>query len=233
MKKLTLLLLVLVLVVSIVGCTAKPADEPKSGYTDGVHTGLSKANRTGYVEATVTVEKGKITNVEMKEFRGDGSQKTKETYNYEPWHTAVDQLPAAVVEKQSADVDNVTGATSTVNKFKQAVNIALGLEPSAAGPFKNGTYEAESDKNARGGYVAVKLYVFNGTITRVDFNEFNPDGTVKSKDNYTFEPWLEAFDKLPAAVVEKQSADIDVITGATSSSNMFKQAVERAIEQAK
>ncbi|MDO9535115.1 MAG: FMN-binding protein [Bacillota bacterium] len=61
----------------------------------------------------------------MTEYGGDGTAKTREDYDFEPWHTALDELPASVIEKQSADVDVITGATGTSNKFIQAVERAL------------------------------------------------------------------------------------------------------------
>ena len=43
----------------------------------------------------------------------------------------------------------------------------------------------------------------------------------------------KALDALPAAIIEAQSTDVDVVAGATVSSNAIKDAVEQALAQVK
>ncbi len=212
----------------ITGCGPKVENSGSKALPDGIFEGASDATDKGYVAATVKIEGGKIVDVEMKEFRGDGSLKTPETYTYEPWHEAVEKLPQAVIAVQSAEIDAVTGATSTTEKFKQAVRRALGEEKQPEKRYADGRFEGISDPS-RTGYVAVEMVVQQGTITQVIMQEFRGDLSLKTKETYDYEPWHKAFDELPAAVIKSQSADIDVVTGATSTSNKFKQAVRRAL----
>ncbi len=109
MKKILSLILVVLLVTSLFGCaskTAAPAAETLTGTGDGFG---------GQVTVTVTKEADKITKVEVvgkDETQGIGTN-------------AIDKLPAAIVEANSAEVDVVSGATYTSNAIIYAVNNAL------------------------------------------------------------------------------------------------------------
>lgn len=208
-------------------------DDLVGPFTDGVHEGFSDPGPRGYLVVNVVVQRGTITNVQMSELRGDGSEKTPDNYDYDPWLQAAEELPAAVVDAQSADVDVIAGATSTSNMFLLAMARALGEKPAFEhGPYKDGTYKARSDESGRGGYVEVEVTVLLGRIVAVSFEEYQADGEAKSPDNYDYEPWIQASEELPAAVVDAQSADVDAIADATSTSSMFRQAVERALDDA-
>ena len=108
MKKIISLALVLVLVATmLVGCGGAPK------YTDGTYEG--EAEGMYPLKVSVVVKDGKISDVkviEHTETEGIGT-------------LAIDQLPAAIVEKNSTDVDAVSGATLTSNGIKEAVNKAL------------------------------------------------------------------------------------------------------------
>lgn len=144
MKKVVSILLVLLMVTSLFGCaskTAAPAAETLSGKGDGFG---------GEVTVTVTKEGDKITKVEVNapnETQGIGSK-------------AVDELPAKIVEANSADVDVVTGATYTSNGIIYAVKNAL--DP-AANPYpapkeeKPAAPAAEAPKGEAGSIVKYGL----------------------------------------------------------------------------
>ncbi len=84
---------------------------------DGVYE--SSANGMGgAVKVTVTVSGGKITAVEVGEHN--------ETAGISD--PAIEQIPAKIVEAQSADVDAVAGATVTSEAIKEAVKAALSGE---------------------------------------------------------------------------------------------------------
>ncbi len=110
--------------------------------------------------------------------------------------------------------------------------------------LKEGTYEAET-KNAddRGNKAKIVVKVDSeGKITNVDYNEFNAEKKENKRDNEEynksmkekvgtspaeFEPTLEK------QIVEKQSAEIDGVTNATSSSTLAKKLAAEAINNAK
>ena len=84
---------------------------------DGTYTGAANG-MGGAVNVTVTVEGGKITSVEVGEHQ--------ETAGISD--PAIEQVPAAIVEAQSTDVDGVAGATVTSDAIKAAVDAALSGE---------------------------------------------------------------------------------------------------------
>ncbi|MFC5529062.1 FMN-binding protein [Cohnella yongneupensis] len=70
-------------------------------------------NRRGSIEVTITIENDKITDVEISRFAMHYSE------------SDVVDLPDEVLHNQSAQVDNVSGATYSTNAFEDAVQNAL------------------------------------------------------------------------------------------------------------
>lgn len=83
-----------------------------SGYRDGTYTG-SASNRRGSLSVAVTIQGGRITDVQLTRY---------EMY-YPPSRIA--RLPGEVIDRQSANVDLVSGATYSAEAFRQAVAQAL------------------------------------------------------------------------------------------------------------
>lgn len=84
----------------------------KSTYKDGTYYGQG-ANRIGSVAVAVTIQKDKITSVQITDCTTSYSQ------------SYIDDLPQQVVDRQSADVDVVSGATRSTEDFQEAVQNAL------------------------------------------------------------------------------------------------------------
>jgi uncharacterized protein with FMN-binding domain len=79
---------------------------------DGSFSGWG-TSRHGDIEATVVIERGKITNAFISQCL------TRYSCSW------VSHLPGQVVTRQSAEVDYVTGATQSANAFYYAVMQAL------------------------------------------------------------------------------------------------------------
>ena len=108
MKKYISMVLILILVATtLVGCGG-------SKLKDGTYTGEAAGMSPG-LKVSVEVAEGKISSVEVTEHA--------ETEGY--CEEALEQIPGAIVEKNSTDVDAVSGATLTSNAIKEAVNQAL------------------------------------------------------------------------------------------------------------
>lgn len=135
--KLIKTMLPVLLAVTLVGCssgggTASTETAAPAGLS-GTYTGTAKGNG-GDVTVTLTFEDGKITAAEgegLKETEGLGDK-------------AIEQMTAAIVEKNSIDVDTVSGATITSNAVKKAANAAL-LETGADVTLYGGTMPVGSD----------------------------------------------------------------------------------------
>ena len=112
MKKSVSLILVLIMVASLFGCASQTTTDPKAEAQTLTGTGEGFG---GEVTVTVTKEGDKITKVEpvgANETAGIGTN-------------AIDQLPAKIVEANSADVDVIAGATVTSKAIIYAVKNAL------------------------------------------------------------------------------------------------------------
>lgn len=93
--------------------TAPATRTPAQGaYKDGSYTGTGNSRRGGF-DVAVTVHGGRITDVQiMRAFTQYPASR-------------VAALPGQVVARQSARVDNVSGATYSAQAFQQAVAAAL------------------------------------------------------------------------------------------------------------
>ncbi|MGG5462871.1 FMN-binding protein [Clostridium sp. B9] len=109
--------------------------------------------------------------------------------------------------------------------------------------FKDGSYSVETKNADDHGYKAkLSIKVEDGKITEANYNEFSAETNElkRNDEGYNtkmtevsgigpadFEPQLEE------ALVKAQSAEIDVVTGATGSSEQFKTLAEKVLENAK
>lgn len=144
MKKLTALLLCLVLAVSFAACSTSNDDKQDENQdtpvtlADGTYTKEATEEANGFKDTlTLTVEGGKITSVVWDGVASDGTTKRDAVAqgNYEmpgelSWSEQADALSAEVVENQGTanlnptdgKVDTVAGVTMNVSWFVQSVN---------------------------------------------------------------------------------------------------------------
>jgi len=157
----------------------------------------------GDVTVTVKTSGDKIVDVKAEganETQGIGSN-------------AIDQLPGKIVEANSADVEVVSGATITSNAIIEAVKSALASNP-AGGETLTGTAKGF------GGDVTVQVVMSGGKIVDVKAEGANETQGIGSN----------AIDQLPGKIVEANSADVEVVSGATVTSNAIIEAVKSAIK---
>lgn len=84
-------------------------------YSDGIYTGVADAYGPD-LTVEVTIENSLITNVVVV-----SHNEVRERF----WRTPVEEIPVAIVEAQSVDVDSISGATYTSVGIKNAVLDAL------------------------------------------------------------------------------------------------------------
>lgn len=119
MKKLVNLVLTALVSLSLVACSSGSSSGSGNGgdaalYKAGTYTGVA-AGRNADITVEVTVSDSKIETVTVSEHQ--------ETAGIAD--PALEQVPAAIVEKQSTEVDVVSGATITSQAIIDAVNTAL------------------------------------------------------------------------------------------------------------
>lgn len=85
----------------------------------------------------------------------------------------------------------------------------------AASTYKDGTYAGQG--TSRRGGLSVSVSIQSGAITNVQITRVNTEYPVSR------------IASLPGAVVKQQTANVNTISGATYSSQAFKQAVQQAL----
>ncbi len=181
--------------------------------TETTITGSSKGFG-GMVDVTITFDGDKITKV-----TSEGKDETPTVGG-----AALEKLDAELLEKGSADIDGVSGATFTSDAYKKAAQQAIdehnGKSTSAEIKDISGTYEGTA--SGYGGDVTVSVELNQGQITDIVVTD--------AKETYGI--GQHALDELPSQIVDTQNVAVDSISGATISSNAVKTAVSNALETA-
>lgn len=200
-------------VVMFTGCAQKSVNSGNETYNPGKYEAEAKGFG-GQIKVEVEVDSNKILNVTIKEASetdGIGSK-------------AVESLPALIVEKNSVEIDNVSGATVSSEAIKQAAQAALSKAKkdslSAAITMKAGTYTATTKGN--NGDVVVEVVVSKTAIESVKVIEHKESAGI----------YDVPFEVIPEQVVEYQTTNPDVISGATVSSNALITGITECLKQA-
>ena len=204
-----------------------PAAEPEQGpgesaegYAPGTYTGQAEGFG-GPVSVTLTVDgSGRISNVAV----------TGENETPGVGGAAIPALADAVHAAQGGEIDVVSGATYTSNAVRTAAAAAAaaamgsqeseGPKPADGNRFIPGTYTGVS--KGFGGDVTVTVTLSENEILRVEV-----DGSHETENIGTF-----AAAMLPDRILAAQSANVDVLTGATVSSGAILRALKDALTQA-
>ena len=186
---------------AVVACVNAASKFVQEAGAAGVLTGTADGFM-GPITVSVTMDGDTITAVEVV-----SNSETPEIAG-----GALEQIPAAIVAANSADVDIVAGATYTSNGIINAVKNALASAGSSGGAL-TGTADGFM------GPITVSVTMDGDTITAVEVvsNSETPEiaGT--------------ALEQIPAAIVAANSADVDIVAGATYTSNGIINAVKNAL----
>ena len=145
------------------------------------------------------------------------------------FNRAKEGVTASILAKQSTDVDTVSGATYSsrgiINAVKDALSSSDGEEQTvvAKGDFalNDGYYEGTG--NGFAGPVKLFIEIKDKSIVGIYI--------VKTSDDAGF--FNRAKEGVTASILEKQSTDVDTVSGATYSSRGIIEAVSNAMEAAK
>ena len=95
------------------------SSQTAAGYKDGTYTGDSAFTPYGTVQIAVVVSGGKITDVSFLQMPNDQRESQQRTSFSEPL------LKQTTLSHQSANIDFVSGATSTSEGYQQSLQSAL------------------------------------------------------------------------------------------------------------
>ncbi len=183
--------------------------------------GTYKATAAGFggdVTVTMTFDEGSITDVQIvgdAETDGVGS-------------VAIEQLPAAILEAQSADIDGVTGASFTSKAIclaaQDCIDQARGVTEEVSVAMKPGEYTGQGIGFRISEPVTVTVKVSEDRIESIAVDQENISDTKAMVQTVV--------DKLVPRMLEYQSVSVDAVCGATGTSNGVRQAVEAALAEA-
>jgi uncharacterized protein with FMN-binding domain len=94
------------------------------------------------------------------------------------------------------------------------------------GQYKNGTYIG-SVQDAFYGNIQVQAIISNGKIAAVNFLQFPNDNSTSQYVNAQADPMLAQ------EAIQKQNAQVDIVSGASASSQAFQASLADALSQAK
>ncbi len=206
-----------------------PTPEPYNpGFTDGVYTGHSNGFG-GEIYVEVTVEGGMITNIEILDAEG-------ETKNY---FAHARRVMTYVMKEQTWEVDTVSGSTYSsrgiLGAIKNAITGEEVINPSPPktkpaselvstefvepGSYADGTYPGSA--MGFGGLIEVEVTVVDGKIS--DIKIISASGETGA--------YFNRARSVVDAVLASGSVNVDLVSGATYSSNGILNAIKNALRQ--
>ncbi len=185
---------------------------------NGKFTSKAKGHNSD-VDLTIRLSDGRIEDVDIN-VEGESSSRND---------AVVAQLSKQIIEKQSDNLDAVTGATETSNAVRRALTNCLSQAQgsdsiSKKKSLKDGVYEETVPSYSLIAPMTGRVTIKDNTIKDIEI--------ISEKDSQG-SPWFKrAQSKLIPRLLESQSLDTDAITGASASSGAIKAIIEKAINDA-
>ena len=129
--------------------------------------------------------------------------------------------PVAVLPNTSA-----ASRSSSSSATAPGATTTSGATSTPGSLYKDGSYTG-SVADALWGLVQVKAVITHGKITDVQFLQYPNDRNRSIEINSYADP------QLSSEAIQAQSAQVDIVTGATDSSNAFMQSLSDALSQAR
>ncbi len=152
-----------------------------------------------------------------------------------PARSALVTVPAIVAPRTTATATNAPTTTSSAatdrhNSAAVPRSTAIATAPATAtatpdGAYKDGSYTG-SQADAHWGTVQVVAIVTNGQLSDVQFAEFPNHRNTSREINSQAMPWLTQ------EAIQSQQANVDIISGATDTSEAFIESLSSALAQA-
>ncbi|MFG2955188.1 FMN-binding protein [Streptomyces sp. NPDC048291] len=195
--------------------TAAPAPSSSAGSSSGtVVKGTTIDTDKGPVQVQVTFDGDKITAVKMLQ-----------QPNHPQTTAAVPVLISETLKAQSADIDTVSGATITSDAYKKSLQAAIddNTESSSASPSASASSASKvvagSTVDTEKGPVQVQVTFAGEKIS-----------AVKMLQQPNHPQTTAAVPVLISETLKAQSADIDSVSGATITSDGYKESLQAAID---
>ena len=134
--------------------------------------------------------------------------------------------PIVLAATETASVNNeITPASNQADAPSISTDTPT-LQPVSTALYKDGTYTG-SEADAYYGLVQVQAVIENGKISAVSFLEYPNHRRTSERINLQAMPWLQQ------EVIQAQTAQVDLISGATLTSEAFVTSLQAALNLAK
>lgn len=130
-------------------------------------------------------------------------------------------IPNPLGESPSSSNSTITSSTET-----PGATVAPDSTQTPGSLYRDGSYTGSVD-DAQWGFVQVKTIITNGKITDVQFLQYPNDRSRSVYINSIADP------RLTSEAIQAQSANVDIVTGATDSSYAFIQSLTDALSKAR
>ncbi|MDY2986625.1 MAG: FMN-binding protein [Peptoniphilus sp.] len=221
--------------------------DKEKGLKDGVYEGTAKGFKSD-IKVSVKIESGKIKDIKVLENNDD-----------KPYFNKAKSIISNIIERQSPDVETISGATFSSVGIKNAVIDALekagaselektSVKKSVHSAGVDGSYKKKLDQIAKmveelsnekitpnklkDGTYEGSGKGFKGEIkvsVKVEDAKITDIKILKSSDD---EPYFSNAKAVLDKILKMQSTKVDSVSGATFSSNGIKSAVRSALKQA-
>ena len=209
-------------VIAIVMAFSCVAFAEETAYLAGEYVGEA-SGFGGTVKVCVTVSDSEVTDIVVE----------AENETPEIGGKALATLQEQLLEAGAAEIDGVSGATVTSSAVKEAAAMAFALAKGEAVEkaevkVPDGVVLGENeyygeDANGANGLISVKVTLEDGVIKAIKVLE----------QHETRGLGTTAILKMSDAMIKGNTTEVDLVAGATLSSNAFKRAVVQAVESAK
>ncbi|MFG2966492.1 FMN-binding protein [Streptomyces sp. NPDC048288] len=211
---------------SIGGTTTSAAEPTPSASSSAATSGTVVKGTTidtdkGPVQVQVTFDGDKITAVKMLQ-QPDHPQTT----------AAVPVLISETLKAQSADIDTVSGATITSDAYKKSLQAAIddNTESSSASPSPSASASSASASAAAKVVAGSTVNTDKGPVqVQVTFAG-EKISAVKMLQQPNHPQTTAAVPVLISETLKAQSADIDTVSGATITSDGYRESLQAAID---
>ena len=227
-------------------------------WQDGTYVARSEPDERGWFgEIEIRIADGKIAEANYEELNQQGNMKD-ENYPYPAGPDSHDDYEARLVEKQDPEqVDAISGATQTRDRFVEAAKNALRKaeegdqsRPAPIQPvvppvgmdrpentmddvqWRDGTYTAKTEPDDYGYYGEIEITIADGKITEVNYHEKDQEGNPKGED-YPYPLGPQSEDQYEDQLLETQDPEkVEVVSGATQTWERFKETAMEALREA-
>ncbi|WP_189150718.1 FMN-binding protein [Streptomyces lacrimifluminis] len=214
------------------GITSSEASTPASTPSSTSSSGSSGSSSTVVAGTTVTTEKGDVQ-VEVT-FAGSkiSSVRMLKQPNHPQTTAAVPVLIKETLAAQSADIDTVSGATITSDGYKESLQAAIDsqADSAASSPAPSASTSAPAAESASKVVSGTAVDTEKGTVQVEVTFEGDTIASVKMLQQPNHPQTTAAVPVLIEETLAAQSADIDTVSGATITSDGYKESLQAAID---